>query len=255
MRPSPSRCPGPLGRPGQQGMIGLPTGGKRDKPPRPAPPGRLGAPPLSHDSWTHKLARAAIRPLLGTSVTPNHLTWARLLTGLGACAALATGTQQGIWWGGTLWVLSAFLDRADGELARVGNMMSEAGHRFDYLVDNAVNALFFPAAGIGLRHSWLGGWAVGLGVLAGVSLLVCGWFSERLEQASPPGTRAYSGRWGFDPDDALYLLGPFAWLGWLPPVVVGAAVGATAMMLLTGVRLRRLLLAQRRGQVGGQARA
>lgn len=205
---------------------------------------------LSHDSWTHKLARVAIRPLLGTFVTPDHLTWARLLTGLAACAALAAGTATagdwGAWWGGGLWLLSAFLDRADGELARVGNMMSEAGHRFDYLVDNAVNALFFPAAGIGLRHSWLGGWAIALGVLAGVSLLVCGWFSERLEQASPPGTRAYSGRWGFDPDDALYLLGPFAWLGWLPPVVIGAAIGATGMMLLTGVRLRRRLLLVRR---------
>ena len=195
---------------------------------------------MSHDSWTHKLARAAIRPLLGTGVTPNHLTTGRLLTGVAACLCLATGARWGEWWGGGLWLLSAFLDRADGELARVGNMMTPGGHRYDYLVDNAVNALFFPAAGFGLRHSWLGPWAIGLGVLAGASLLICGWFSERLEQASPPGTRAYSGRWGFDPDDALYLLGPLAWLGWLAPIVVGAAVGATAMMALTGWRLGRL---------------
>jgi hypothetical protein len=63
--------------------------------------------------------------------------------------------------------------------------------------------------------------------------------SERLEERSPPNTRAYSGRWGFDPDDALYLMAPFAWLGWLAPILAGAAFGATAMMLLTAFRLAR----------------
>lgn len=198
---------------------------------------------MSHDSWTHLLARRAIRPLLGTRVRPNHLTTGRLVTGVAACLAIATATRAGAWWGGGLWLLSAFLDRADGELARVGNMMSAGGHRYDFQVDNAVNALFFVAAGLAVRHGFLGGWAVPLGMLGGVSMLLCGWWSEMLERRSPPGTKAYSGRGGFDPDDALYLMGPLAWLGWLSPIVAGAAVGATAMMLLTGVRLRRLVRA------------
>jgi len=195
---------------------------------------------LSHDSWTHLLARRAIRPLLGTRVTPNHLTTGRLLTGVAACAAIALGTPAGAGWGGALWLLSAFLDRADGELARVGNMMSAAGHRYDFVVDNLVNALFFVAAGFGVRAGWLGGWSVPLGVLAGVSMFTVGLWSEMLERRSPPGTKAYSGVGGFDPDDALYLMGPLAWLGWLAPVVLGASVGATAMMAITGLRLRRL---------------
>jgi hypothetical protein len=29
--------------------------------------------------------------------------------------------------------MSAFLDRADGELARIGNMMTPGGHRYDYV--------------------------------------------------------------------------------------------------------------------------
>ena len=41
-----------------------------------------------------------------------------------------------------LWLVSAFLDRADGELARMGNLGSKAGHIFDYWVDNVINALF-----------------------------------------------------------------------------------------------------------------
>lgn len=188
-------------------------------------------------SWTHLLARPLVRPLIGTRVRPNHLTTLRLLTGLGACAAFA---WDNMWWGGSLWLVSAFLDRADGELARLGNLMSPAGHLYDYYSDNCINSLFFIAAGVGLRNSWLGDWAIVLGVLSGVALFLCNMFSEWLEQRSPPDTRAYSGRWGFDPDDALYLLGPLAWLGWLAPILVAAAIGTTLMMAITGMRLLRM---------------
>ena len=68
-------------------------------------------------TWTHLLARPVVRPLIGTAVRPNHLTTLRLLTGIAACVALALGTRAGMWWGGGLWLVSAFLDRADGELA------------------------------------------------------------------------------------------------------------------------------------------
>lgn len=191
-------------------------------------------------SWTHLMARRVVRPLLGTWVRPDHLTTLRLLSGMAACACFALGTDAGLWWGGGVWVVSAFLDRADGELARIGDMMSPRGHLYDYHVDNLVNVGFFVAIGVGLRHSWLGSWAMPLGLLSGVSLLVCNIFSEILERRSPPNTRAYAGKWGFDPDDALYLMGPLAWLGWLSPILVGAAVGCTAMMTLTGIRLLRM---------------
>jgi hypothetical protein len=70
-------------------------------------------------SWTHRLVRIAVRPLVGTPVTPNHLTMLRLVTRLLACAALLPGETSWNWWAGWLWLLSAFLDRADGELARI----------------------------------------------------------------------------------------------------------------------------------------
>lgn len=199
-----------------------------------------------NDTWTHAVARAAVRPLLGTRVRPNHLTTLRLLSGGAACVALALGTRAGAWWGGGLWLLSAFLDRADGELARTGNMMSPGGHRYDYVVDMGINAAFFAAIGIGLRHSVLAGWAIPLGVVAFLCMLLCSWLSEEYEKRSVPGVRAWSGAWGFHPDDALYLLGPAAWLGWLAPVLVGAAAGTLAMTVLTGGRLLRLTLRQRR---------
>jgi phosphatidylglycerophosphate synthase len=180
-----------------------------------------------------------VRPLVGTGVTPNHLTSLRLVTGVLACAALIPGQPYWNWWGGSLWLVSAFLDRADGELARVGNMSTPGGHIYDYIVDNVVNAGFFVAIGFGLRHSPLGDYAIGLGLLSGVCLYVCGYWSEALERRQGPDSKAYSGALGFDPDDLLYVLAPMAWLDWLLPILIGASIGTTVMMLLTGWRLRR----------------
>ena len=191
-------------------------------------------------TWTHLLARPVVRPLIGTAIRPNHLTTLRLLTGIAACVGFALGTRAGMWWGGGLWLVSAFLDRADGELARIGNMMSPGGHRYDYFADVWVNTLFFVAIGFGLRNSWLGAWSIPLGVISGMSILLASLFSEWLERRSPVGAKGIPGKWGFDPDDALYLMGPLAWLGWLSPILVGASVGATIVMIITGVRLQRL---------------
>ena len=195
---------------------------------------------MSSTTWTHLLARPVIRPLIGTAVRPNHITTLRLLTGVAACVAFAWGNRTGMWWGGGLWLISAFLDRADGELARLGNMMSPQGHRYDYLADVWVNTLFFAAIGIGLRHSALGAWSIPLGVVSAVSMLLVSLFAERIELRSPAGTKAVSGKWGFDPDDALYLMGPLAWLDWLTPILVGATVGTTVAMLIMGIRLLSL---------------
>ena len=198
---------------------------------------------MSGGSWTHLAARPLVRPMLGTRIRPNHLTTLRLLFGLAACMGFAIGSPAGDGWGGLAWLISAFLDRADGELARMGNLGSPGGHIYDYWVDNCINALFFVAAGIGLRESWLGGWAMPLGLLGGASLFGCGVVSELLERHSPPATRAYSGRWGFDPDDALYLMGPLAWLGWLAPTLIGAAIATPIILAVTALRLLRLLRA------------
>jgi len=190
-------------------------------------------------SWTHRIARWTILPLVGTRVTPNHLTTLRLATGLLACLAFALGSREGEIWGGVLWVLSAFLDRADGELARVSGQMSAAGHAYDYACDVACNALFFAAIGIGARDGILGGWAIPIGLVTAASIAAGSLLSEELEKRDGSGKKAYTGVAGFDFDDMLYLFGPFAWLGWLTPLLVSAAIGGTAVALLTWWRLQR----------------
>jgi phosphatidylglycerophosphate synthase len=192
-------------------------------------------------SWTHKLARVVVRPLVNTPVTPNHLTTLRLLVGLAACYAFAQGTRAGDVWGGWIWLLSAFLDRADGELARISGKTSAWGHTFDYYADEVCNALFFVAIGIGFaaKGGELAAWSVPMGIWTGAGLLVCGYWSERLEQLSPTGQKAYAGKWGFDFDDMLYLLAPLAWLDWLGFVLVAAALVVPVITIVTGIRFAR----------------
>jgi archaetidylinositol phosphate synthase len=191
-------------------------------------------------TWTHLAARALVRPLIGTGVTPNHLTTLRLVTGLVACAAVALGTPAGTLWGGILWLVSAFLDRADGELARIGDMMSAQGHAYDYFADVLVNSLVFAAAGIGARHSWLGVWAAPLGVIATAAMLVCWIVGEWYQKLEGSGRKAYEGRWGFDMDDGLYLIAPLIWFGLMSFVVVGAAAATSVMAVLITIRYQRL---------------
>jgi phosphatidylglycerophosphate synthase len=194
-------------------------------------------------SWTHIAARVVVRPLVGTGVKPNHITTLRLVTGAISCLLLARSAPGDMLWGGIWWLVSAFLDRADGELARIGQMQSRGGHLYDYYSDLLINSAFFLAIGVGLRHSWLGSWALPLGGVTCAAMLLCCWWSEIYEQISGPGVRTWNGGFGFDADDGLYLLAPIAWLGWLAPVLVAACVCTSAMALVIAVRL--LLLKRR----------
>jgi phosphatidylglycerophosphate synthase len=188
-------------------------------------------------SWTHRLSRVMVRPLVGGPVTPNHLTTARLVTGLLACGAFATGAATWTLWGGMLWIVSCLLDRADGELARLGGTSSRSGHLYDYYTDVTINGLLFVAIGIGLRDETLiGRWALVLGAVAGVTVAAASVLAERLEDVVEG--KAYAGVLGFDFDDILYLLAPIAWLGWFPYVLIGAALGGPAFAILTAWRLR-----------------
>ncbi|MCG8325543.1 MAG: CDP-alcohol phosphatidyltransferase family protein [Thiotrichales bacterium] len=194
------------------------------------------------DSWTHKLARLCIRPLVDTPVTPNHLTAVRLASGLLACGAFAVGSYLMNIWGGILWIFSAFMDRADGELARVAGKSSPWGHRFDCVTDMAITVLFFVAIGIGLRTASLGYWSLLLGLLAAAGVLAAQILAEIIDQKQQDsGAKAYPGFAGFDFDDILYLFPLIVWFDWHFLFLTGASVGAPAFALLTWYRLQQLV--------------
>jgi archaetidylinositol phosphate synthase len=200
-----------------------------------------------NNTWSHAAARTLVRPLVGTWVRPNHITTLRLTTGVLACLLLARGGGTAELWSGILWLISAFLDRADGELARIGKMQSHGGHLYDYYTDVALNSGFFLAAGINLRDGWLGHWAILAGVVACVSMLACCILAETYENHVATGERVFEGGWGFQPDDALYLLPLFVWAHWLAPMLLAAAVVTAVIAVIIWVRY---LLELRRPAVG-----
>ena len=207
-------------------------------PPSAHPTNAANAPVLGR-TWTHKLALVMVRPLANTLVTPNHLTTLHLLVGLAACAAFAIGQRSWDIWGGWLWLLAVFLDRADGELARLTGKMTDFGHRYDLICDALVTSLFFVGAGIGLRESALGDWAIIMGMAGAAGVFAAQILAELIDQrGKETGEKAYGGIAGFDFDDLLYLFAAVAWLGWLMPFVLAAAVGAPAFALLTFYRLK-----------------
>jgi phosphatidylglycerophosphate synthase len=185
-----------------------------------------------NDTWSHAAARGLVRPLVGTWVKPNHITSLRLASGALACLLLARGGSTEELWSGVLWLISAFLDRADGELARIGKMQSRGGHLYDYYTDVFLNSGFFLAAGINLRHGWLGHWAIPVGAVACGSMLACCILAETYENSVGTGERVFEGAAGFQPDDALYLLPLFVWAHWLAPMVLAAAIVTTVIALI-----------------------
>lgn len=195
------------------------------------------------NNWTHKVARFAIRPLLDTPITPNHLTVLRLLTGLVACVAFASGIRDWEVLGGFVWILSSLLDCADGELARMRNQCSEWGHKFDYFSDVTVTALFFVGIGIGARDSIPELVAVIMGFVAGNGVVVAAALAERIDQLKEEeGEKAYSGFAGFNFDDILFLFAVIVWLDWQQYFLIGASIGAPLFALLTSHKLRKINL-------------
>ncbi len=83
---------------------------------------------MSHNTWMHRAVRPVARSLARTRVTPNQVNTLRLVAGL-AAAAFAEGSET--WRAGTF-LLGMFLDRADGELARLSGKISPRGHTYDW---------------------------------------------------------------------------------------------------------------------------
>lgn len=196
---------------------------------------------MSWNTWSHRIARRAVRPLVGTRITPNHLTLLRLVTGVAAAAAFAAGTNSWVFWGGVLFLFSTFLDRADGELARLGNMRSDWGHQFDLVCDLSVTALLFVGIGFGLRNSILGEWAIPLGVCTGMTIVAIFWVREMINEIKAEDDPDFAAVHPmFDMDDVLYSVGPIAWLGLLLPFLICAFVGAPLFAVWLLRRYHRL---------------
>ncbi len=175
----------------------------------------LGKPVLEMGAW---LMGWIIRPCVALGITPNMVTWASLVLGIGAGVALATGW---IGLGALLTSLSSALDAADGGVARATGKSSDAGEVLDAAVDRYNEMIFMAGAAIYFfttGNLW--------GVLAAM-LAICGAFmvsyasakAEALQVEAPRGAMRRAER-------ALYCffaagIGPVLAVFWNNPMAVG----------------------------------
>lgn len=198
---------------------------------------------MSHNTWIHRIARVAVRPLVATPLTPNHVTAVRLAAGLAAAGAFAHGDGAWRMWGAGIFLLSMFLDRADGELARLSGKTSPRGHTYDLLSDAFSNALAFIGLGIGLREGMFGIWALPMGLVAGAAIAAILLLIVRLEDLHGARAGELGGFAGFDPDDAMLVVPLAVWLGGADWLLLAAAVGAPGFALFMLGKFRRGLRA------------
>jgi archaetidylinositol phosphate synthase len=121
--------------------------------------------------------------------------------------------------GAALFTLSALLDRADGELARLTRRYSKLGHRLDLVADFGADALTFLAMGMGARASFLGHWAIILGTSAAGGCAMLFWLLNRPGDAK---ARQRTTR-PVDPDDMVLAI-----------PILACCFGPAAVLLLAG---------------------
>jgi archaetidylinositol phosphate synthase len=194
---------------------------------------------MSHDTWAHRIVRPIVRRLANTAVTPNQLTAARLVTAIASALLLANGDPGWSAVAAAIFAVSFFLDRADGELARLSGRTSALGHRFDLCSDYSANILVFVGMGLGLQDGPLGSAAIALGALAGSAIGLIFWLVRYVERTD--GAAAFPTAGGFDPDDAMIFIPIAIWLGGEMHILVSAAIGAPAFLLWSLWRFRKAL--------------
>lgn len=187
----------------------------------------------------HAVARWCILPLVKTSITPNHITHLRLLTGIGAAVAFGVGNYFWSAWGGAIFFISAMLDRADGELARVADRATPGGHWYDLACDMIVNVLVFLGIGVGLREQ-MGWWGPVMGGVAGLSVGVTFLIVFRLHALGTHPSTAFKLPIYFDLDDSLFLVSFCAWLKVLLQLLVASAIAAPLFLIIVLWRSRQV---------------
>ena len=205
-------------------------------------------------TWDARLARRLVTPLIGTPITPNHLTTLRLLIGIAGAYYLSVGSFWSCSLGALLIALSNFVDHTDGELARISGQSSKIGHFYDLACDSVVTVLLFVGLGfyVSVHHpamivpaEWLGG-------IAGVAVALIFFLRMRIESmAGKSGTKQASMA-GFETEDVLYLLPVVTLLNGMTPFLVAASIGAPLFAVWVVVDYKRAVRRFARATAGNK---
>ena len=194
--------------------------------------------------WDQRLANLVIRPLAETRITPNQVTTGSLIVGLVGAILFARGSGS-MHAGAALFMLSFWLDHADGELARITGRTSSFGHYYDLAAGGAVLIATFIGIGVGLGEGRLGRFAPLLGVTVGGAIAIIFVLRGELERQLGKTSTRQPRLLGFEVEDVLYLLGPITWLGALTPFLLLAGIGTPLFALWVLWECRRLVRRRR----------
>jgi archaetidylinositol phosphate synthase len=198
---------------------------------------------MSHDTLIHQAVRPAVRVIAThTRITPDHLTALRLATGLGAAVSFALSGSMGWMVLGTcLFLVSALLDRADGELARQTRRFSRLGHWLDLVADCTCTAAVFVGLGLSAAGGALGKGGVVLGMMAGGGVTCIFWRVNVMKPTKLPGFAGRGGRVLADPDDAMLAVPLLLWSAGTEVVLTlaGVLAPAAALWMCLGAQLDR----------------
>lgn len=194
---------------------------------------------MSHDTIVHRLVRPAVRAAARTGITPDQVTALRFTTAVAAALAFAQGQSGWTAVGAGLFTVSALLDRADGELARLTQRFSQHGHRYDLVADCSAGIMAFIGLGVGAMGGVLGPLALAMGVAAGTGIGVLFWEINVAAPGKLPGWTGRDGRVLADPDDGMFAL-PLLVLFFGAEAVLapGSVITPAAALWLTYRRLR-----------------
>lgn len=196
-------------------------------------------------AYDQRLARWLARPLARTAITPNMVTLAGMIMGLGAGWLFMRGDPAYANWGGALFIVAAWVDHLDGELARATGKTSRFGYYFDNVAMMTTYVATFVGMGIGLASRGLGGFYVPLGIAAGLAVAVI--FVMRVWAENRLGTDSVAMKpvAGFEIEDILYTVGPIAWFDVVDYFVIAAGIGAPLFLVWSAWVVRRAARATR----------
>lgn len=181
-----------------------------------------------------RLSRPVTRAAIALGITPNQLSVASLLVGLGAAWCFWVGTPAAAVVGLLVYVAAVVLDHADGEVARLTLAESRLGEWLDILVDTVVHATMVVAMGVTAERLAGGGALLGaigaLGVVASAAVAKV-WPATGAVDNVSAALENLGSRDGFYAMLLLFIAARAVAPGALPSLMIVVALGSQAYWL------------------------
>ncbi len=168
-----------------------------------------------------------------TRLHPNHLTVLCLAAGVSAGLLFAFAVETHAKLAATFFMLAVLIDHTDGELARMSGKCSPFGHKFDFVVGGINYTCLFASLGIGLGRGELGGFALMLGLAAGLANPFITILRMHMDARFGKIAVEHPRMGLIEIEDIIYLIGPFAWLGHIATFFVIFGLGALGYLAWT----------------------